>query len=89
MAAGDDNDREESPSDCKEDDNGNNEFEFMFKEDYDLHVPTSHGQPDPLHWCPQQGRPFLPRPSGNSNCNFILAVPGLTHYSLHSIMFNT
>ena len=45
-----------------------------------LHIPSSHGQLDPLHWCPHQGRPFLPRSSSDSNCSFILAVLVLTHY---------
>ena len=33
MGAGNDNDREESPSDYAEDDNSDDDFEFAFKED--------------------------------------------------------
>ena len=53
-----------------------------------LHIPSNHGQLVPLHQCPFQGRPFFPRPSGDSNYSFIPTVLVLTHYSVHLTMFN-
>ena len=91
-AASNDDNREESPPDYEKMTMAmvtSNLHSKKTRPPHHLHIPSSHGQLDPLHWCPLQGRPFFPKPSSNSKCSFILAVPVLTHYSLHSTMLNT
>ena len=75
-AAGDDDDREESQQTMRR-------MKMVMATTTSpchLHILSSCGQLHPLHQCPCQGRPFLLKSSGNSNCSLISVVPVLTHY---------